>query len=138
MPSNTLRDAHKPHKTRFGAVSLGFSVTFAALHSQKTPRIGWCMNQCQLVKRTIAGCCLSWGGRRRQLLYPTEPRFRSEKSAADAKLEKTSLSAGGFLRVPYGFGIGLWLHTRQAIIKISNNMAHHGYSIRIIFCFFPT
>ena len=26
-----------------------------------------------------------WGGRRRQLLYPTEPRFRSEKSAADAK-----------------------------------------------------
>ena len=53
------------------------------------------------------------------------------------KLEKTSLSAGGFLRVPYGFGIGLWLHTRQAIIKISNNMAHHGYSIRIIFCSFP-
>ena len=43
------------------------------------------------------------GGRRRQLLYPTEPRSRSEKSAADAKLEKTSLSAGGFLRVPYGY-----------------------------------
>ena len=41
-----------------------------------------------------------------------EPRSRSEKSAADAKLEKTSLSAGGFLRVPNGFGIGLWLHTR--------------------------
>ena len=80
---------------------------------------------------------LSRGGRRRQLLYPTEPRFRSEKSAADAKLEKTSLSAGGFLRVPYGFGIGLWLHTRQAIIKITNHMAHHSYSIRIIFCFFP-
>ncbi|NBI70998.1 hypothetical protein D3Z50_07980 [Clostridiaceae bacterium] len=39
MNSNTLRDAHKPHKTRFGAVSLGFSVTFAALHSQKTPRM---------------------------------------------------------------------------------------------------
>ena len=38
--------------------------------------------QCQLVKRTIAGCCLSWGGRRRQLLYPTKPRSRSEKSAA--------------------------------------------------------
>ena len=71
------------------------------------------------------------------ILNPTEPRSRSEKSAADAKLEKTSLSAGGFLRVPYGFGIGLWLHTRQAIIKISNNMAHHGYSIRIIFCSFP-
>ena len=29
-----------------------------------------------------------------------EPRFRSEKSAADAKLERISLSAGGFLRVP--------------------------------------
>ena len=57
------------------------------------------------------------GGRQSQLLYPTEPRSRSEKSAADAKLEKTSLSAGGFLRVPYGFGIGLWLHIRQAIIK---------------------
>ena len=32
-----------------------------------------------------------------------EPRSRSEKSAADAKLEKTSLSTGGFLRVPYGY-----------------------------------
>ena len=32
-----------------------------------------------------------------------ESRFRSEKSAADAKPEKTSLSAGGFLRVPYGY-----------------------------------
>ena len=29
-----------------------------------------------------------------------KPRSRSEKSAADAKLEKTSLSTGGFLRVP--------------------------------------
>jgi hypothetical protein len=28
----------------FGAVSLGFSVTFAALHSQKTPRMDWRMN----------------------------------------------------------------------------------------------
>ncbi len=44
VPSNTLRDAHKPQKTRFGAAALGFSVTFAALHSQKTPRIGWCVN----------------------------------------------------------------------------------------------
>ena len=50
----------------------------------------------------------------------TSPRSRSMENVADAKLEKTSLSAGGFLRVPYGFGIGLWLHTRQAIIKISN------------------
>ena len=52
--------------------------------------------------------CLARGkrrgeGRHRQVLYPTEPRSRSEKSAADAKLEKTSLSAGGFLRVPYGY-----------------------------------
>jgi len=29
------------------------------------------------------------------------PRFRSEKSAADANLEKISLSAGGFLWVSY-------------------------------------
>ncbi len=85
--------------------------------------------------------CCEGGGRERaasDLFYiQLKPRFRSEKSAADAKLEKTSLSAGGFLRVPYGFGIGLWLHTRQAIIKITNHMAHHSYSIRIIFCFFP-
>ena len=55
---------------------------FCDLRSQKTPRGILPVNQCQLVKRTIARCCLSWGGRRRQLLYPTEPRSRSEKSAA--------------------------------------------------------
>ncbi len=43
-----------------------------------------------------------------------EPRFRSEKSAADAKLEKTSLSAGGFLRVPDGYQCGLWLRYQRA------------------------
>ena len=32
-----------------------------------------------------------------------KPRSRSEKSAADAKLEKTSLSAGGFLWVSVGY-----------------------------------
>ena len=37
-------------KTRFGAAALGFSVTSAALHLQKTPRIGWCVNQWHLVK----------------------------------------------------------------------------------------
>ena len=42
-------------------------------------------------------------GRRKQAVYPTKPRSRSEKSAADAKLEKTSLSAGGFLWVSYGY-----------------------------------
>ena len=35
-------------KTRFGAAALGFSVTSAALHSQKTPRIGWCVNSKEL------------------------------------------------------------------------------------------
>ena len=58
-------------------------------------------------------------GRQRQVLYPTEPRFRSEKSAADTKLEKTSLSAGGFLRVPYGYRTCLWLRDRPAI-KLSH------------------
>ena len=31
------------------------------------------------------------------------------------KLEKTSLSTGGFLRVPYGYSRCLWLHNRQAM-----------------------
>lgn len=35
---NTLRDAQKRHKTPFRAAVLGFSVTYAALHSQKIPR----------------------------------------------------------------------------------------------------
>ena len=32
-----------------------------------------------------------------------KPRFRSEKSAAVLSPLKTSLSTGGFLRVPYGY-----------------------------------
>ena len=51
-------------------------------------------------------------GRRKQAIYPTKPRSRSEKSAADAKLEKTLLSAGGFLRVPYGYRS--WLRYQRA------------------------
>ena len=45
----------------------------------------------------------SWIGRQKQAIYPTEPRSRSVKSAADTTLEKTSLSAGGFQWVPYGY-----------------------------------
>jgi hypothetical protein len=37
--NNTLRDAHKTQKQRFGAAILRFSVTFASLHSQKTRRV---------------------------------------------------------------------------------------------------
>jgi hypothetical protein len=48
-----------------------------------------------------------------------EPRFRSEKSAADTKLEKTSLSAGGFLRVLYGYrtckGLRCWRALGKAV-----------------------
>ena len=36
--SNPLRDAQKRQKTPFRASTLGFSVTSASLHSQKTPR----------------------------------------------------------------------------------------------------
>ena len=49
------------------------------------------------------------------ILNPTEPRSRSEKSAADAKPEKTSLSAGGFLRVPYGYRTRPWLRYWRAV-----------------------
>ena len=42
------------------------------------------------------------GAARASFPIQQKPRFRSEKSAADAKLEKTSLSAGGFLRVSVG------------------------------------
>ena len=38
VPSNTLRGAQKRQKTPFRVAILGFSVTSAALHSQKTPR----------------------------------------------------------------------------------------------------
>ena len=38
VPSNALRDAQKRQKTSFRAADLGFSVTSATLHSQKTPR----------------------------------------------------------------------------------------------------
>ena len=50
VPGNTLRDAHKPQKCGLALLLPGLtqggplSVTFAALHSQKTPRIGWCVN----------------------------------------------------------------------------------------------
>ncbi len=37
--NNTLRDAHKTQRQRFGAAILRFSVTFASLHSQKTRRV---------------------------------------------------------------------------------------------------
>jgi hypothetical protein len=63
-----------------------------------------------------AGGCRE-GAARASFHIQQKPRFRSEKSAADTKLEKTSLSAGGFLRVSYGYGSWLWLHDRQAIDK---------------------
>ena len=47
-----------------------------------------------------------------------EPRFRSEKSAADTKLEKTSLSAGGFLRVLYGYRTCKGLRCWRALGKV--------------------
>ena len=73
------------------------------------------------------GCCImagifqtrsGWGGSREgrlnQAIYPTKPRSRSEKSAADTKLEKTSLSAGGFLWVSYGYTAWFRLRDWQA------------------------
>ena len=95
--------------------------------------------QCQLVKRSerLQGVVCRERAARVRFQTQRNPAPARRKAQRTLSPLKTSLSAGGFLRVPYGFGIGLWLHTRQAIIKISNNMAHHGYSIRIIFCFFP-
>ncbi len=62
-----------------------------------------------VVLRAVVDCERAASGR---FYIHMKPRFRSEKSAADAKLEKTSLSAGGFLRVSYGYRTGRWLRYR--------------------------
>ena len=43
------------------------------------------------------------GGRPGQLLYPTGTPLPLGEKRSGTKLEKTSLSTGGFLRVPYGY-----------------------------------
>ena len=69
----------------------------------------------------VVGCMMyaGWGdvvrgAARASFPIQLKPRFRSEKSAADAKLEKTSLSAGGFLRVSVGYRSGYGLRYQQA------------------------
>ncbi|NBI70189.1 hypothetical protein D3Z50_03730 [Clostridiaceae bacterium] len=52
-------------------------------------------------------------------IWPKSPTKRNAHLAESifqtrSKLEKTSLSAGGFLRVPDGYGSWLWLHARRA------------------------
>ena len=56
-----------------------------------------------------------------------EPRFHSEKSAADTKLEKTSLSAGGFLRVPYGYQSLPWLRFCWLMVSTTANIPKSAY-----------